>query len=87
MLLVISIVCRWISSKIDRSFIRNIHLDLDNQFYVRSLMQIAHSCDITIFAEGVESTQEWECLRQLGIDGGQGYLLGKPEDRITQAKL
>jgi len=73
--------------KIDRSFIRNIHLDLDNQFYVRSLIQIAHSCDITIFAEGVESTQEWECLRQLGIDGGQGYLLGKPEDRITQAKL
>lgn len=72
--------------KIDRSFIRNIHLDLDNQFYVRSLIQIAHSCDITILAEGVESTQEWNCLCQLGINGGQGYLLGKPESHITQAK-
>lgn len=70
--------------KIDRSFIRNIHLDQDNQFYVRTLIQIAHSCDITIFAEGVESSQEWECLLQLGIDGGQGYLLGKPDNKITK---
>ncbi len=73
--------------KIDRCFIRNIHLDQDNQFYVRSLIQIAHSCDITILAEGVESTQEWECLCQLGINGGQGYLLGKPDSHIKQAKL
>lgn len=73
--------------KIDRSFIRNIHIEQDNQFYVRSLVQIAHSCDITILAEGVESAEEWECLRQLGINGGQGYLLGRPESHIQQAKM
>lgn len=73
--------------KIDRSFIRNIHEDADNQFYVRALIQIAHSCDITILAEGVETLQEWECLHQLGINGGQGYLLGKPDSQIKQAML
>ena len=69
--------------KIDRSFIRDIHLNVDNQFYVQSLAQIAHSCEIMILAEGVENALEWECLRNLGIDGGQGYLLGKPDDKIN----
>jgi diguanylate cyclase (GGDEF)-like protein len=69
--------------KIDRSFIRDIHLDTDNQFYVQSLVQIAHSCEITILAEGIENLQEWECLRSMGIDGGQGYLLGKPDSKIN----
>jgi diguanylate cyclase (GGDEF)-like protein len=72
--------------KIDRSFIRDIHLNMDNQFYVQSLVQIAHSCEIMILAEGVENTQEWECLRNLGIDGGQGYLLGKPDDKINTVR-
>lgn len=64
--------------KIDRSFIRNIHFDTDNQFYVQSLVQIAHSCDITILAEGVENEHEWQCLKTLGVDGGQGYFLARP---------
>ena len=72
--------------KIDRSFIRDIHLNPDNQFYVQSLVQIAHSCDIMILAEGVENTQEWECLRHLGIDGGQGYLLGRPDSKINTSR-
>jgi EAL domain-containing protein (putative c-di-GMP-specific phosphodiesterase class I) len=41
--------------KIDRCFIRDIHLDQDNQFYVRSLVQIAHCHDIIVLAEGVEN--------------------------------
>lgn len=73
--------------KIDRSFIRDIHLNPDNQFYVQSLVQIAHSCEITILAEGVENMQEWNCLRDLGVDGGQGYLLGRPESTINTSRL
>jgi EAL domain-containing protein (putative c-di-GMP-specific phosphodiesterase class I) len=72
--------------KIDRSFIRDIHLNPDNQFYVQSLVQIAHSCEIVILAEGVENALEWDCLRQLGIDGGQGYLLGRPDSKINTAR-
>ncbi len=72
--------------KIDRSFIRDVHLNTDNQFYVQALVQIAHSCDITIFAEGVENVQEWECLRNLGVDGGQGYFLGRPDATLTTTR-
>ncbi|HSC76606.1 MAG TPA: EAL domain-containing protein [Pseudomonadales bacterium] len=72
--------------KIDRSFIRDIHLNKDNQFYVQSLVQIAHSCEIIILAEGVENALEWDCLSHLGIDGGQGYLLGRPDPKINTAR-
>lgn len=72
--------------KIDRSFIRDIHLDTDNQFYVQSLTQIAHSCDITILAEGIENLQEWQCLQGLGVNGGQGYFLCRPDSTIVTAR-
>lgn len=72
--------------KIDQSFIRDIHLNSDNQFYVQSLVQIAHSCEITILAEGVENAQEWECLCHLGIDGGQGYFLGRPDSQLSTTR-
>jgi len=72
--------------KIDRSFIRGIHQDKDNQFYVQSMIQIAHSCDVTVFAEGVELQEEWECLQALGIDGGQGYFLGRPNAELSSAR-
>jgi len=72
--------------KIDRSFVHDIHLNQDNQFYVQSLVNIAHSCDIIILAEGVETDQEWDCLLHLGIDGGQGYFLGKPENKIYSSR-
>jgi diguanylate cyclase (GGDEF)-like protein len=72
--------------KVDRSFIRDIHLNTDNQFYVQSLVQIAHSCDITILAEGVEHQLEWECLQQLGIDGGQGYYLARPDSTLQNQR-
>ncbi len=65
--------------KIDRCFIQSIHNNSDNQFLVKSLLQIAHSCDIKTMAEGVESAQEWQTLLELGIDGGQGFLLGRPD--------
>ena len=72
--------------KIDRSFIRGIHQDKDNQFYVQSMIQIAHSCDVTVFAEGVELKEEWECLQALGVDGGQGYFLGRPNAEISSVR-
>ncbi len=72
--------------KLDRSFIRDIHLNPDNQFYVQSLVQIAHTCEITILAEGIENQQEWQRLCQLGIDGGQGYLLARPDSTLNTSR-
>jgi len=64
--------------KVDRSYIRDIHLSKDNQFYIRSLIQIAHNLDIKVYAEGVEKEEEYLTLKELGLDGAIGYLFGKP---------
>jgi EAL domain-containing protein (putative c-di-GMP-specific phosphodiesterase class I) len=66
------------SLKIDRSFIAGVDGRQDNQFFIKSLVQIAHSCDMMLLAEGVESESEWEMLQSLGLDGGQGYYLARP---------
>lgn len=66
------------SLKIDRSFIGRLDARQDNQFFVRSLAQIAHSCDIMLLAEGVETEAEWQAVKALGVDGGLGYHLGRP---------
>jgi len=64
--------------KIDRQFIQQVVTDADTRFFIRSLVAIANSCDIKILAEGVETEQQWQALVDLGIQGGQGYWLGKP---------
>lgn len=64
--------------KVDRSFVQHLDANPDNQFFIRSLVQIAHSCDVSILAEGVETEAEWKQLQALGLDGAQGYYLGSP---------
>jgi diguanylate cyclase (GGDEF)-like protein len=65
--------------KIDASYIRNINLEADNRFFIHALVDAAHSVDIGVIAEAVESEEELDELRLLNIDGVQGYLIGKPE--------
>lgn len=66
--------------KVDRSFVRDLHSNTDNQFFIRSVAQIAHNRDILLIAEGVEKEAELNTLMQLGVDGAMGYLLGKPKE-------
>ncbi|MCK4951755.1 MAG: EAL domain-containing protein [Gammaproteobacteria bacterium] len=65
--------------KIDGSYIRRIELNEDNQFFIRSLAEIAHGLDIQVIAEYVETNAEQATLQDLHIDGIQGYLPGAPE--------
>ncbi len=64
--------------KIDRCFIQHITEDKDAQFFVKSLVTIAKSCDVLVLAEGIETEAQWQQLIELGIQGGQGYWLGRP---------
>ena len=64
--------------KIDSQFIRNIHRDPDNQALTRALLSIGKHFEMFTVAEGVESPEEAECLRKLGVDCQQGYLYGAP---------
>jgi EAL domain-containing protein (putative c-di-GMP-specific phosphodiesterase class I) len=65
--------------KIDRCFIQTIVDDLDAQFFVRSLVTIGQGCDVMVLAEGVETEAQWLKLIELGIQGGQGFWLGRPQ--------
>jgi EAL domain-containing protein (putative c-di-GMP-specific phosphodiesterase class I) len=66
--------------KIDGGFIKNIHDNEENQFFIRSLVDIAHSLGIFVIAEAVEIEQEYLSLQQLKVDGVQGYYVGKPTE-------
>lgn len=66
--------------KIDGGFIKNIHEKEENQFFIRSLIDIAHSLGIAVIAESVETEQEFTVLEELRVDGVQGYFVGKPTE-------
>lgn len=64
--------------KLDGSFIKSIHTDAKAQALVRSMVAVGHELNLRIVAECVETEQQAEFLRQIGVDYAQGYLFGKP---------
>ncbi|MBU6953911.1 EAL domain-containing protein [Hahella sp. HN01] len=66
--------------KIDPGLVKNIHKDQGHQFYLRSIVQIAHSQAIKVIGVGVESQDDWDSLVQLGVDGAMGYYLFRPQE-------
>ncbi|WP_296935191.1 EAL domain-containing protein [uncultured Marinobacter sp.] len=64
--------------RIDNSFIHDIDTHEDNRFYLESVIAIAHSRGVKVFATGVETAAEYSVLCKLGIDGAMGYHLGRP---------
>ncbi len=64
--------------KIDRHFIHNIDTDPIKRDFVRSILNISRDIACRIVAEGIETENELSAVRELGIDIGQGFLLGMP---------
>jgi diguanylate cyclase (GGDEF)-like protein/PAS domain S-box-containing protein len=64
--------------KLDRSLITDIDRDPVRQGLVAGLRQFGSTAGALIIAEGIESPAECATLIELGIDLGQGYLLGRP---------
>lgn len=64
--------------KIDRHFIQNIHTDTVKQSFVRSIIDIAKELNCKVIAEGIESREESQMLKDMGITYGQGYYFGRP---------
>lgn len=64
--------------KLDGRYIRNISNSSDNRFFLQTVTDIAHGLDMQVIAEHVESEADYECLKSLGINAMQGYLLGAP---------
>jgi len=64
--------------KIDQSFIRGVPSDANDAAIVRTIMSMAKNLGIRIIAEGVETQEQLEFLRDEGCDEVQGYLISKP---------
>ncbi|MCV6611114.1 MAG: EAL domain-containing protein [Amphritea sp.] len=65
--------------KVDGSLIRELDHSAEDRFFVRSLVTAAHSLDIQAYAEHVEGESQLNHLRQLELDGSQGWVHGRPE--------
>jgi diguanylate cyclase (GGDEF)-like protein len=64
--------------KIDRSFVRDIATNPDNIAMVKAVVAMAHSLEIRVVAEGVETEQQRALLEALGCDAYQGNLFSRP---------
>jgi diguanylate cyclase (GGDEF)-like protein/PAS domain S-box-containing protein len=64
--------------KMDQSFINNLNMSPKDELIISGIIKLAHSLNIKVIAEGVESNQQLAYLREQGCDGVQGYLINKP---------
>lgn len=64
--------------KLDKFLIRDIHKDNKKLFLVSAIKDIARALGVTLIAEGVETEEEYYCLKNLDIDLIQGYFIQKP---------
>jgi diguanylate cyclase (GGDEF)-like protein len=73
--------------KIDRSFVDGLPLDRDDAAITRAVISLAHSLDMRVVAEGVETERQLAFLAEAGCDEAQGYLLGRPMSAERFAEL
>jgi diguanylate cyclase (GGDEF)-like protein/PAS domain S-box-containing protein len=64
--------------KIDRSFVRDLATNERDRVLVQTTIGLAHSFGLSAVAEGVETQEQVEMLRELGCDAIQGYLVLRP---------
>jgi diguanylate cyclase (GGDEF)-like protein/PAS domain S-box-containing protein len=64
--------------KIDGSFVREAGSRPENVAIIQSIVQLAKSFRMNVTAEGVETAEDFERMRDLGCDTIQGYLFGRP---------
>jgi len=64
--------------KIDRVFVGDLPEAHDSRLIVRTIAELAHGLGLVATAEGIETVEQLRCVRDLGCDVGQGFLISPP---------
>jgi PAS domain S-box-containing protein len=73
--------------KIDRAFISNMERDRENREVVRAIIVLAHNLGLKVVAEGAETEEHINLLKQLDCEMAQGHFFSRPADGQTMLKL
>ncbi|MDD0975958.1 putative bifunctional diguanylate cyclase/phosphodiesterase [Pseudomonas fontis] len=73
--------------KIDQTFIRGLEEGSEDAAITRAIIVMAHSLDLKVVAEGVETSEQLAFLRENGCDEVQGYLISRPVEAGKLASL
>jgi EAL domain-containing protein (putative c-di-GMP-specific phosphodiesterase class I) len=64
--------------KVDRSFVRDIPQDKNDMEITSAVIAMAHKLGLKVIAEGIETHEQMDFLRENGCEMGQGFLLARP---------
>jgi PAS domain S-box-containing protein len=73
--------------KIDRAFISSMDTDPESREIVRIIIMLAHNLGLKVVAEGTETKEHIELLKQLDCEMAQGYFFSRPADDQAMSKL
>ncbi len=65
--------------KIDRSFVKPLPHDIENNFLVKAVMDLSRAFAMKVVAEGIENAEQLKFLEEINCPLGQGYYFGKPK--------
>jgi sensor c-di-GMP phosphodiesterase-like protein len=67
--------------KIDKSFVQAMEEDHNTYVIVKSIIEMARGLNKTVIAEGIETTEQFQLLRDVGCKYGQGFLFARPMEK------
>jgi EAL domain-containing protein (putative c-di-GMP-specific phosphodiesterase class I) len=73
--------------KVDRSFVRDIGTEPENEAVVRAIVTLGHALGKRVVAEGVESEAQLVFLRRIGCDLAQGFFIAQPRRAADLTRL
>ena len=73
--------------KLDVSLIRDINTDIIKQYLCKAMSDFSKNSGIKLIAEGIETVEELTTLILFGVDYGQGYFLGMPNEKLLDIPL
>src|SRR3954453_14239524 len=73
--------------KIDKAFVAGLGQDVEDKAIVEAVVGLAHTLGLKVVAEGIETAEQLEMLREMGCEEGQGYRLGRPQPSSTVEQM